>query len=124
MSDIEPNIEGVWTMIRGELAGESAPAMVTQLTAFEFAAGAYRVRFGCELVEYGDYELGSSSAGSEMTLRCENGLRAGRTIPCLYQLTGHRLKICFGLDGRMPSGFTYGMPSANYIVMLERLTSK
>lgn len=108
-------------MIRAERAGELAPAMVTQLTEFEFAAGAYQVRFARERVEHGDYELGTSGAFDAMTLRCKSGLRAGRTIPCLYMLTGDRLQICFGLDGIMPSGFTRSASQALYYAELRRI---
>jgi hypothetical protein len=48
------------------------------------------------------------------------GVNAGRTIPSIFQLTGDRLRICFGLDGKTPATFVSARGSDHYLVTYRR----
>jgi uncharacterized protein (TIGR03067 family) len=103
----EPHpIEGRWQMIRAELAGEAAPEMFTSKTELEFAAGTYTVRYDGEITDRGTFLITNVDPVSTMTLAGIEGPNADRRIPCIFQLVGERLRICFGLDGKMPNDFS------------------
>lgn len=115
----EPHpIEGKWTPVRLEYAGESAPDMMLEKTEVIFAAGAYTVRFGGEPSFQGSYAL------TENTLHIE-GRRAPNEevmrIRGIYQLAGNRLRVCLGMDGVAPENFSTKPGSQNYLGTYRRV---
>ena len=50
------------------------------------------------------------------------GPNAGRTIPCIYQLAGNRLRVCYGLDGTTPTAFATTAGSPHYLATYRRKT--
>lgn len=117
------NLEGTWEMIRAEMAGEEAPELVVQKTQVELLAGNYIVRFAGEVSDRGSYELGGTMEGHTLTLRGEHGPNAGRTIPCLYQIAGDRLRICYGLDCVTPTDFATATGDQRYLATYRRKPS-
>lgn len=113
-------VEGTWQMIRGELSGDPAPELVTTKTQVEFAAGSYRVRFAGEIADRGRYELGGTLEARTMVLHGETGPNAGRTIPCIYQLTGNLLRICYGFDSVTPTEFATTAGDQRYLAFYRR----
>ena len=106
MTEKTGQLEGTWQMIRGELAGEEAPELVVRKTELEFAGGAYLVRFDGEIVDCGTYEASVTLTTKSLTLHGQEGTNAHRTIPCIYQLAGDRLRICYGLNSFTPNAFS------------------
>jgi uncharacterized protein (TIGR03067 family) len=113
-------LEGAWQMIRAELAGEKAPELVATRTEVVLAAGTYQVRFDGRVVDRGSYELGAAVDLHTMILRGAAGPNAGRTIPCIYQIVGDRLRICYGVDGRAPADFTTSETQPRYLATYRR----
>jgi uncharacterized protein (TIGR03067 family) len=107
-------IEGIWQMVRAELDGETAPELVTTKSSFELRDGGYVMRFDGEIVDRGT--LAFDTAAGSFLLRGTEGTNAGRTIPCIYQMVGERLRICFGLDETAPTQFATGPESRRYLV--------
>lgn len=120
MSINTEKLEGTWAMVRGRLAGEYAPALVTQRTEIEFAASAYQVRFDEDVVERGTFECSESPSRKYLVLRGTAGTNAARVIPCIYQLAGDRLRICYGLDGITPTAFVSKAHINTYVVTYRR----
>lgn len=114
------SIEGVWQMVRAENCGDEAPELVVQRTTIELQAGEYRVRFAGEVVDAGTFELGSVVGSYTMLLRGTAGPNAGRTIPCVFQLRGDRLRVCFGLNGLAPTEFTTDPQNQRYLATYRR----
>ena len=104
-------------MLRAELEGEPVPELVTQNTSVEFRAGIYVVRFGDAETDRGTYSLEEIN---ELTLHGSSGVNAGRTIPCLYQTKGDRLRVCYGLDSVRPTEFTTAANTGRYLGWYRR----
>ena len=112
-------LEGVWEMVRAELGGAAAPDVVVQNTTIELAQGEYRVRFRDEVMDRGSFEL-SDDPQAPLVLRGSVGPNSGRIIPCRYQLTGNRLRICYGLDGTTPAEFRTTEGRSRYLATYRR----
>ncbi len=113
-------IQGLWAPTKAQLAGEYAPPEVLQRTEFELTADRYTVRFAGEASDEGTYTLRATDPLKSLLLRSTAGTNLGRTIPCIYQLAGDRLRICFGLDGVAPTAFTAAAGTTHYLVTYYR----
>lgn len=115
-----PDLEGTWRPLRAELNGELAPGMALEKMAVVLSAGAYHIEFGGERSDEGSYSVSVENEQIALTLRGTRGVNAGREIPCIAQLRGDRLRICYGLDGVRPDAFTAGPGSSRYLVVYRR----
>lgn len=113
-------LDGTWQMVGAELSGEAAPELVIEQSTMQLAAEHYTMRFGGEAVDCGTFELGGVVEAQTILLHGVTGPNAGRTIPCLYQLRGNRLRICFGLDGVAPTDFITQPQTRRYLAMYRR----
>jgi uncharacterized protein (TIGR03067 family) len=118
---VETQLEGRWQMVRAELAGEAAPELVTEHTVVTLAAGRYEVRFDDEVADSGTYREDAATEPATIILHGTVGPNAGRTIPCIFQLMGDRLRVCYGLDGLMPEAFATRPGELRYLVTYRRL---
>lgn len=116
-----PSLLGRWQMTRAEFNGDAAPELVAQRTQLTFTATTYNVRFDGEEMDRGRYELTADLASKTLTLHGDVGPNAGRTIPCIYQLVGDRLRICFGLSGVPPTDFSTAPEQERYLASYRRL---
>lgn len=114
-----PELTGRWQMIRAELGGEAAPEMVTGRMILELGQRSYSVVYAGEVSDAGEWQGGVTEG--TFTLLGRRGPNAGRRIPCLYQLAGDRLRVCFGLDGAEPSGFATAGLAQRYTAVYRRL---
>ena len=116
-------IEGLWQPIRAELSGESAPPMVLERMTLTLRSGRYAVHFGGEISDQGSFTHASGDPHATLTLSGEKGANAGRSIPAIFQLVGDRLRICYGLDGALPSAFVTTSASRFYLVTYRRTSA-
>ncbi len=114
---------GHWQAIRAELSGETAPPEALVSLELELTATHYTVRYGNQISDTGRAEQKSESEPARLELRGTAGPNAGRTIACIYQLKGDRLRICYGLDGRYPSEFATTARDSRYLVTYRRKAS-
>jgi uncharacterized protein (TIGR03067 family) len=115
-----PSIRGTWQMIRAELAGEPAHALVVEHTTLEITGDRYFVRYDREVADRGRISFVSGDPHSTLTLRGTEGPNAGRSIPAIYQVRGDLLRICYGLDGEPPAAFTSPPGSPRYLATYRR----
>lgn len=116
-------LEGLWQPIRAELSGEAAPPMVLERMTLTLRSGRYAVHFGGEISDRGSFTPASSEPHATLTLTGEHGANAGRTIPAIFQLVGDRLRICFGLDGKLPTAFATDTTARLYLVTYRRTSA-
>ena len=112
-------LDGNWELIRAEMNGETAPELVEMGVELELAAGAYTVRFAGQVADRGTFEL-TAGAGKTLVIRGLEGPNAGRTIPCIYQQVGERLRVCYGMDGVAPTGFATAPGASHYLANYRR----
>ena len=108
-------------MIRGELAGEAAPELVLECTRLRLAAGTYEVEFAGAVAARGTSAESPAAEHRTLALQGEAGPNAGRTIPCIFQLVGDRLRVCYGLDGVLPGRFEAASGQSRYLVTYRRV---
>lgn len=105
-------------MIRAELSGAQAPSEVAEQTTLQLANGEYIVRYAGEIADRGRFELGT--VVDTLVLHGRSGPNAGRTIPCLFQIRGDRLRICYGLNGVAPTAFATASGDDRYLATYRR----
>lgn len=108
-------------MIRAEFAGAPAPDEVVRRTELHFTDERYSMRFDAAEADAGRYEASGELATRTLTLRADTGPNAGRIVPCIFQLVGDRLRICYGIDGRLPTHFTTSAAQPRYLATYRRL---
>jgi uncharacterized protein (TIGR03067 family) len=114
-------LEGKWKMLRAEFAGQPAPELIVKKTEVELRNGKYIVRFDREIADRGTFELEGEGEGMTLVLHGTSGPNAGRTIPCIFQLVGDRLRICYGLDSVLPTEFATLVGQQRYLATYRRV---
>ena len=114
------SLEGTWQMVRAEYAGEQAPDLVARRTVLEFTHETYLVRFDGAIVDQGRAEMNRFGSITTLLLSGISGPNQGRTLVCIYQQVGDRLRICYGLDGIQPSEFTTKSGQNRYLATYQR----
>jgi uncharacterized protein (TIGR03067 family) len=114
-------LDGTWQLLRAQLSGEEAPDLMVKRTTMQFSGGFYRVKFGAETTDAGTYEITQNNAMRSLTLFSTSGTNRGRTIPCVFQQVGNRLRVCCGLDGIQPPDFTTKAGQHRYLAMYRRI---
>jgi uncharacterized protein (TIGR03067 family) len=121
---VDAILEGQWQMVRAEQAGDAAPDYFVARTELRFAGGAYEVWFGGERSDRGTYREEAATGGARgLELRGAEGPNAGRTLRCIFQLMGDRLRICYGLDGVRPAVFATQAGDQRYLATYRRVSS-
>lgn len=109
-------------MLRAEFAGSPAPDVVIEKTTLHFTGERYSIWFDGVESDAGSYTVApGETATRTLTLRADIGANAGRVVPCIFQLVGDRLRICFGIDGRLPTHFTTSVEQPRYLATYRRL---
>jgi uncharacterized protein (TIGR03067 family) len=114
-------LEGLWQMVRAELAGEPAPDMVAAKTTLELSGQRYTVRFDQETVDCGAFTVAGNVAHPRLILTGDSGPNRGRTVPAIYQCVRDRLRICYGLGGSLPVDFATAPGSELYLASYRRV---
>ena len=83
-------------------------------------ADRYRVKFGRDVSDQGDFTAAQEQTVWQLTFVGKKGVNAGRTIPAIAQLRGDRVRICFGLHGKLPVEFSGGPNTGCYLVNYRR----
>lgn len=107
-------------MLRAELDSEVAPELVARRTEIELRAGNYIVSFDGEAIDSGTYEIPECAGPRTLLLRGRSGPNAGRSIPCIYQLVGDRMRVCYGLNGVPPDEFKTATGQQRYLAIYKR----
>ncbi|MBS0631770.1 MAG: TIGR03067 domain-containing protein [Verrucomicrobia bacterium] len=117
MSALPDGLTGHWLMIRAENNGEDSSDLAPLKVVLRLEGGSYHVSFGGDLADRGGV---AHPAPGALHLTGTEGPNTGRTIPCIFQLMGDRLRICYGLDGTAPEKFTAPAGSGRYLVTYRR----
>jgi uncharacterized protein (TIGR03067 family) len=116
-------LHGIWELIRAESEGEPATDLLALRVELHLDADTYRVHFAGELADRGTYVCSPAAPHATLTLTGTQGPNADRTIPCIYQLAGDRLRVCYGLDGVAPTEFATASGQQRYLAVYRRKPS-
>lgn len=120
----DPSLDGEWQLIRAEMDGEPAHELLTANTVLELHAGAYAVRYAREVTDQGTFELGGTTEVGTLTFQGSQGPNAGQIIHCIYQRVSDRLRICYGLNGVVPTKFATSTGQQRYLALYRRRYSQ
>lgn len=120
MADTLSGLTGTWEMIRAETAGEPSPDLIPLRVELQLTPDSYAVHLAGELADGGTCTAIAAQPYPGLALLSTAGPNVGRTIPCIYQLAGNRLRICYGLDGSLPTGFKTTPGSQLYLATYRR----
>jgi uncharacterized protein (TIGR03067 family) len=101
-------LEGAWIRIKAELNGRPFPEEFVKKFALKLNLRNhdYEVTFSGERIDYGIWSIDTSADPKGMTIAGIKGRNAGRAFPCIYEITGDTLRICYGFSGaERPSEF-------------------
>jgi uncharacterized protein (TIGR03067 family) len=115
-------LHGIWEMVRAESDGQPSSDLLALRVRLHLTADTYHVHFAGELADQGTYTRAADGPHSALIFLGAEGPNAGRTIPCIYQLVGDRLRVCYGLDGKVPEKFAADPGSPNYLATYRRAT--
>ncbi|MBL9200191.1 MAG: TIGR03067 domain-containing protein [Opitutaceae bacterium] len=118
---MNPALTGIWEMIRAESGGEHSLELLALRVELELTSARYTVRFGGQVADRGTLAVASASS---LTITGTEGPNLGRTIPCIYQVAGDRLRICYGMDGTAPEKFASPAGSTNYLATYRRRSAE
>jgi uncharacterized protein (TIGR03067 family) len=113
-------LQGIWEMTRAESGGEPSADLLALRVELHLTADTYHVHFAGELADRGTYSRVDPAPHTTLILLGAHGPNAGRTIPCIYQLVGDLLRVCYGLDGTTPSAFVTTAASPHYLAFYRR----
>lgn len=113
-------IEGNWTPVKAELGGRPMTDAVVKTISMKLTAGKYEVIAGGH-PDNGTYILDAATKPKSMTVTGTDGPNKGKTFPCIYELEGDTLRICYDLSGaKRPTEFKSVAGTKLYLVTYKR----
>ena len=117
------DIQGTWLPIKAEVGGKPMGNDFLTNTVMKLDGGKYLVTVAGS-PDKGDYTLDAGSKPKTLDITGSEGPNAGKKIPCIYELKGNTLKICYGLDGSArPTEFKSPPGTKYFLVTYERKKS-
>jgi uncharacterized protein (TIGR03067 family) len=116
-------LEGKWQLVRAIYQGAAAPDEITQRTILEISSSSYAIKFDGKTSDRGTLEYVAHEAAKTITLVGQRGTNLGRSIRCIFQHVGERLRICYGLDGVLPSDFTASQGENRYLATYRKIAA-
>ena len=113
-------IEGSWTPIKAEFGGQPIPDAVLKTISLKLAGGKYGVMAEGH-PDNGTYSLNTAVQPKSTAVTGTDGPNKGKTFPCIYELNGDTLRICYDLSGaKRPSEFKSVAGTKLYLVTYVR----
>ena len=114
------SIEGTWLPAKAELGGRPMPAAVLKTISLKLTNGRYEVMADGH-PDIGTYTLDPTTMPHGMMVIGTDGPNKGKTIPCIYELSGDILRICYDLSGKkQPADFKTVAGTKLYFVTYKR----
>lgn len=114
--DVDPSIEGTWTVVSAEFAGVKVPALEGATVVFEKGRKTLTLPDG--KVEPGRYEVMTERTPREMDATTDDRAGISRGI---YAVEGRTLKMCLSQSGASrPASFTTESGGDVILLVLER----
>src|SRR5436190_10957242 len=113
-------VQGTWIPVKAELAGSIWPDALLKTIVLKMADGKYEVSVAGQL-DKGTYKQDSTSRPKGLTIQGTEGPNAGKSFPCIYELDGDTLRVCYDLSGvKAPTEFATAKGTQLYLVTYMR----
>jgi uncharacterized protein (TIGR03067 family) len=113
-------IVGTWTPVTAELGGQKYPQNILDMTKLVIGEGTYLVTIG-EQRDEGTLVYDNNQTPKAMDVKGGKGGNEGKTYPCIYELKGDTLRICYNLGGKTrPTEFKTEKGTKLYLVTYKR----
>ena len=113
-------IQGNWRPVKAELGGQPMGDEILKTISLKMGEGTYEVRVG-NSPDKGTVAVDSSTSPKSMTIIGTEGPNKGKTFPCIYELKGDTLRICYDLSGaKRPTEFKTSAGTRLYLVTYQR----
>jgi len=118
--DDAKGVQGNWKPVKAELAGQPMADAVLQTISLKLDKGKYEVFVG-QNPDKGTYTVDATTKPKSMSVTGTEGPNNGKTFPCIYELNGDTLRICYDLSGaKRPTEFKSVAGTKLYLVTYQR----
>ena len=109
---------GDWVPVLMQLNGKKQPDKVTKAIRLTVSGDKYNTVVG-EAKDEGTLKLDATKTPREMDIIMSIGENKGKILPCIYELKGNELKVCYGLNGTgRPADFDAGKDGEGVIMLI------
>ena len=109
---------GNWVPVLMQLNGKKQPDEVTRAIKLTINGNKYNTVVGKERDE-GTLKLDATKEPREMDIITSVGENKGKPIPCIYELKGNELRVCYGLNGTArPADFKAGEDEKGVVMLI------
>jgi uncharacterized protein (TIGR03067 family) len=113
-------VEGLWKPVDAEMGGVKFPPEAIKNWRLELAKGKYVLQ-GAESPDQGTYVIDSTKKPRTMDILGTEGPNKGKAFPCIYEIDGDTMRICYDLAGKMrPAEFKTAKQTKEYLVTYHR----
>jgi len=113
-------VDGTWKPVEAEMGGMKLPAELMKDWSLELEKGKYVLK-GAESPDQGTYAIDPKKKPRTMDILGTEGPNKGKSFPCIYELDGDTLRICYDLAGKKrPSEFKTAKQTKEYLVTYKR----
>lgn len=109
---------GDWVPVLMQLNGKKQPANVLKSIKLSISGDKYSTVTGLDQDE-GTLALDATQEPRQMDITSNVGENKGKAIPCIYELKGNELRICYGLNGTArPADFKSGDDEKGVVLLM------
>jgi len=109
---------GDWTPVLMQLNGKKQPEELLKSIKLTIKGDKYNTVVGKEKDE-GTLKLDATKEPREMDITTSVGENKGKAIPCIYEIKGDELRVCYGLNGTArPADFKTGEDEKGVVMLI------
>ena len=109
---------GEWIPVLMQLNGKKQPDKVAKSIRLTITGDKYNTVVGEEKDE-GTLKVDATKTPREMDITPSVGPNRGKLLPCIYELKGNELKVCYGLNGtERPADFKAGEDTKGVVMLI------
>lgn len=113
------DVQGLWKPLSAELGGQKFPETLIANWRLELKDGKYTLT-GAESPDSGTYKVDDAKKPKAMDVMGGDGPNKGKTFPCIYEIDGDTMRICYDLAGKeRPKEFKTAKGTKQYLVVYK-----
>jgi uncharacterized protein (TIGR03067 family) len=114
-------LHGSWAPTKAELGGQALPEALLKTISLKLDGGKYEALVSGQ-TDKGTYTLDTDSTPKGMSITGTEGPNKGKMFPCIYEIEGDTLRVCYDLSGeKRPTEFKAAAGTKHYLVTYNRV---